>query len=876
MVAALCGGRYWVEEITMSTLKNLAFYNPSILKDEDFLASFVARREHANRLLSRLKEIKPGGLATHYLILGQRGMGKTSLLRWLALGIRDDKELSGRFIPLTFREEQYNVNSLHVLWLNCLDALGDWFEKNGFPDKAAALDKKISQLLKDDPVKDRDGLAALELFLSSCKSEGKQPLLLLDNLDLILSGIGKEQDWSFRRELQKPGGIVVIGASVAYLEANSDSKAAFYDFFQIILLEPLTRNELLSCLEYLAKQRGEAGKNVLKILSQESSRIHTLYDLTGGNPRTLALLCALLELNTADDVMGDLEHLLDQVTVLYKARVEDQAPQARVVLDALALNWDPSTAADLAKTTALETSAVSAQLDRLQKNGIIEKVSISTSVRTAYQVSERFFNIWYLMRHAPRRTRNRLRWLTEFLSLFYAPSQLETHARDLLDRQQCNGEYLLALGDAVNDDGLRCELYSQGCKKLGLNEEEWKIPMLKETNDQNHRVNDLMLTATNYCKEKKYIEAERIFRQAINIDSKNCKPWIGLGILFHYSASYSEAENAYRKAIELAPRYSMSWQALGLLLQDNKRYAEAEQTYRMAIELTPKSAHLWKSIGNVLEDLDRYTEAEEAYRKALEIEPKNAELWNKLGYLFNNLERFQEAETTLRKAVELDPENAGIWNDLGNMLNTLGRFSESEEAYRKSIELNPNDTRAWESLGNLFHDCLARFTDAEKAYSKALELDPELICVAGNLAYLLFRQQRNEEAEPYYQQAIAGLPPHGVALLSACRSIAFDNFGEAVKAFGQALDTNSPELFSNFHDDLLRVLEFFKAKGYGDRLLKWMDDGGYRDRFWPVYVAFDAYMHGEERLKDVNPEVRTAAKRIYEKLAIARSAQIQH
>ena len=36
------------------------------------------------------------------------------------------------------------------------------------------------------------------------------------------------------------------------------------------------------------------------------------------------------------------------------------------------------------------------------------------------------------------------------------------------------------------------------------------------------------------------------------------------------------------------------------------------------------------------------------------------------------------------------------------------------------------------------------------------------------------------------------------------------------------------------------------------------------DRYWPIRVAFDAYLHGEARLMDVNPEVRSAAKRIFD------------
>ena len=104
-----------------------------------------------------------------------------------------------------------------------------------------------------------------------------------------------------------------------------------------------------------------------------------------------------------------------------------------MVFDAVALTWNPITAAEVGAVSGLETATVSTQLDRLQKDGVLEKVDISTTSRTGFQVSERFFNIWYLMRHASRRQRSRLRWLTEFLRKFYSPQELADMARGLSD-----------------------------------------------------------------------------------------------------------------------------------------------------------------------------------------------------------------------------------------------------------------------------------------------------------------------------------------------------------------------------------------------------------------------------------------------------------
>jgi hypothetical protein len=433
----------------MGELLNLSVYNPSALKDEDFLRSFVARQVVANRLIDRLRDVRKDGLATHQLIMGQRGMGKTSMLRRLAIAASNDPGLKAVFVPLSFREEQYNVHSLPVFWSNCLDALADFYDRTKQPEKALELDAEIARI---DPT-DKD--AAHETFRRWIGSEGRRPLLLLDNIDLIFNGLKNDQ-WSLRKHFQAPGGIVVIGGSATYMEATADKEAAFYDFFQVTKLDKLSKEELIACLRSLALARGHDGVKVVELVDQEPARIRTIHDLTGGNPRTLTLLYILLENDTGGDVFTDLERLLDQVTVLYKARVEDLPPQARVVLDAVALAWNPVLASEVASATALEVTTVSSQLDRLQKEGVIEKVAVSKTTKSAFQICERFFNIWYLMRHGPRRQRTRLRWLTGFLKSFYSPDQLLQRAKLLVngseDVDADQGQMLIALSEAIDDE----------------------------------------------------------------------------------------------------------------------------------------------------------------------------------------------------------------------------------------------------------------------------------------------------------------------------------------------------------------------------------------------------------------------------------------
>ncbi|MBI5657338.1 MAG: tetratricopeptide repeat protein [Geobacter sp.] len=921
------------------------------------------------------------------------------MLRRLAMGVMNDPALSGVLIPLTFREEQYNVHNLHVFWCNCLDALADFLENSGQRDAAEQLDREIGNLHIDP-----DGSVACTLFKEWCAQQRKRPLLLVDNIDLIFTGLKEQHQWGLRRILQERGGVVVVGASAGLLEAATKVEAPFYDFFQVHQLEKLTHPELLSCLRRIALKRAKPGNKVLKVLDSDPARIQTLYDLTGGNPRTLVLLYLLLELDSEGDVMDDLERLLDQVTALYKARVEDLAPQTRVVLDAVALAWNPVTVAKVAAETGIETTSVSSQFDRLMKMGILEKVSLSTPAPTGYQLGERFFNIWYLMRNASRRMRNRLRWLTEFLRRLYTPQQLSILADDFIrrsrEKSRCSGVYGLALADALEDDTRRhgmnhhvtrlfqeqaaalCEqldklidrsdldqttLTMADAKKLVLSckrdwgsttaEEFWDvfggsplIPAKKKLalasdlqnldtekiesivklhslmNEELKRTiglpealgllynairegmlsgsSDLahaMAAAREYeCPElplvmicltdsdqlslspdiadQLFAAVQPILDQPDGRFNSNC--FYHWGRFLTYSAFPAEAKHALRKSIELDPKAASSWIGLGNLFQDKlNRYEEAEQAYLRAIELDPENSTPWNNLGNLLLDkLNRYEEAELAYRKAIELDPKDTLPWINLGILLNNkLNRPEEAEIAYRKAIELDPEVAVPWFNLGNLFqNILNRHEEAEQAYGKAIELDPEDGRPWNNLGGLLQDHLSRPEEAETAYRRAIELG-ETDMPKSNLAYLLLSQPaRGEDAEAAYAEAIELLPEHGRLLLAGYRAMTRDNFGEAMENLAEVLEENHPELFTEYLDDLLRLLRLARTRAHGERLMTFLRESGLAERHWPLSAAFDAYLHGEERLRDVNPEVRGAARRIFDWLESSPEAKPQH
>ena len=135
-------------------------YNPDLLLRDDLIRGFVARQPLLERLLEDLRRESGQGAPQHHLILGQRGTGKTTLLRRLAFAIEDDASLNAVWQPLIFPEEQYNIADLGVFWLNCVDALSDALDRHGDTTAADELDAAVERIPKQ-PAARRDAALAL-------------------------------------------------------------------------------------------------------------------------------------------------------------------------------------------------------------------------------------------------------------------------------------------------------------------------------------------------------------------------------------------------------------------------------------------------------------------------------------------------------------------------------------------------------------------------------------------------------------------------------------------------------------------------------------------------------------------------------------------
>lgn len=396
-------------------------YNPDRKARQELINEFVIRTRQFDYIYDDIRTGVMKYPEQHYLLLGQRGSGKTTLLTRLKYAVEDDRKLNRWLIPVTFNEEQYNIGSVGNIWEYIAEFLED---QHGF----TGLCKEM-QSYTDRP--DFEEMA-FDILIKCLDRYKKKLILFIDNIGDLLGKFSQLEIHRLREILQTRPHLRLIASSASVLDGILDYQQPLFEFFKMVQLKELSYDESVTLLRKLAQQHGETPK-IEKIIHEAPARIEILRSLSGGMPRTIALLFHIFADNAHGNAINDLEMVLDAITPLYKHRMDDLPAQQQRIVDAVARNWEAVSVRELAERLRLESKVISAQLRQLEKNQVIEKRATETK-NHLYLLKERFFNIWYLMRYGRKDDRQRVIWLVKFLEAWCDDAEIEKRITDYIQQ----------------------------------------------------------------------------------------------------------------------------------------------------------------------------------------------------------------------------------------------------------------------------------------------------------------------------------------------------------------------------------------------------------------------------------------------------------
>ncbi len=572
----------------MSRIDLPKIYNPANQPKKELIDNFVVRLEIFQDIFNDIKTSKMENPEQHYIIQGVRGQGKTTLLLRLAYEIQNDKELNKCLIPITFSEEQYSVRKLFKLWELTAEYLKNYKGFENIFDEMQKLDNDEDYEIK-----------CFQFLERSLKHKNKKLILFIDNIDAMFDKLSKKEHHRLREVLIESAELRIMGASSVSLEFHYDYGKPFYEFFRMPKLKGLTLEETKKLLLRLGKYYKR--ESVKKIVKEQEGRIESLRRITGGVIRTLVILFGIFVDDEDGNAFIDLENILEDVTPLYKHRMEKLSPQQQEIVDFIALSWDAVSTKEIAAKVKEKSKAVSSQLKILVKNNIIDQQGTTTK-NYLYRLSERFFNIWYLMRHGGKSEENKVKWLVEFIQEWCDEKTLELRAKKHLEAIQKGNIYekqALYMTEALSWTPIHRDFQDKLIKETRTYLESKKSDLVEYL----HRSDiELRQSAIDYFKKGKDI------KQAIgNVEKIKIKDAEDLNVLgqvhgFHFH-NKSKAEEYYLMAVKkehagamynLALLYQTEFKDfknaeamnnLALLYQTEFKYfKKAEKYYLMAIE----------------------------------------------------------------------------------------------------------------------------------------------------------------------------------------------------------------------------------------------------------------------------------------------------
>jgi 3-oxoacyl-[acyl-carrier-protein] synthase-1/3-oxoacyl-[acyl-carrier-protein] synthase II len=298
-----------------------------------------------------------------------------------------------------------------------------------------------------------------------------------------------------------------------------------------------------------------------------------------------------------------------------------------------------------------------------------------------------------------------------------------------------------------------------------------KISVLRITGGRSNGGTDPALIdqtriAYRLFKQRRYDEAEAIFRDVLAQEAANAYALVGLGDCCRKTKDFRQALALYEECLATAPdnRYAQFGRAD--CLHQQRRHRDAAAAWDTYLEHDPDNPLVLTRAADAHRKAGNLSRAKQLYETVLTIDEKNPYALTGMGFACSDDQDFSRAATYWQRLYDLNPDKADVrvLTCLGNSYRRLKRFRQAERYFRQALEQEQNNGYA---LFGLADCCRGRhhMDAAIEVWERLLAQEPANIAVLTRLGDAYRRCRREDLAEERYRQALQHSPNDAFALL---------------------------------------------------------------------------------------------------------------
>lgn len=731
-------------------------YSPGNLPGELLERLFVAREPLLRDMLDRIASSLTRGSQYFQLLVGPRGAGKTHLLALLRHRLLTEARFAEQRPKLCLaplNEEEWGVASYLDLLVRVLRAIAT---QEGDDSLRASIDDLHERHTR---APERSVAHAEDLLT---KHVGKRTLVVLcENLDEILRGIGDEGQKRWRASMQQRKHWNVVATTTALSDALQEHNSPFYNFFHIRQLDRLDLAAATALMRRKAEVDGKHDLAELLDTSMGRARLRAIHHLAGGNSRVYVILTEFLTKDSLDALWPAFLRTIDDLTPYYQNRIRQLAPAQRKIVECLCQAVHAIRVKDIAGRCLMSQQTAAKQLSELTRFGYVERSAHGRE--SFYELTEPLLRICIDVKD--NRTRH-LRTFVELMRHWFSVGELEDRLKwidgEQRDRRPVDRVHLeVALAEAKREgtsphlDHLDAE--ARLCEERGnffganelleklVGERGWSFDYVR------------MAHAQNAMGQKEMAEAT--LRRGLRKRTEDAPLREALARLLATVGRHDEA----LEVLDLKPRS----------LQDRVRIDAARSSILRAIHRVAEATRIDGAIvarrrgvsfahrSLALERLGRNSDSVAFLEQALALDPQNEFVRELLGWSLLVMGRWQEL-----LANEAEHSTASEWREYSEYrraraLEGLGRNQEAIAVLRGQVARDPESAAARVRLVELLIS-MHRFDDGLIEAREAQRVAPWNLDVIENFVMLLIAQGSHLEAIEILEAKVARAPGSGI------------------------------------------------------------------------------------------------------------------
>jgi tetratricopeptide (TPR) repeat protein len=232
-----------------------------------------------------------------------------------------------------------------------------------------------------------------------------------------------------------------------------------------------------------------------------------------------------------------------------------------------------------------------------------------------------------------------------------------------------------------------------------------------------------LLGAATVARNVTWHDPIALYSDPESVSPRFARPLLAVGVRLLEERRYDEAGRVFRRAIELDPGNPAPYVDLGNIALDHERWDEAEGWYRTALARARPDAQVQYNLGFALRRQGRREEAARAYEDALRLSPILTDARVELATLRDEAGDLAGALSGLDEAIRIDAGSALALENRALVRARLGRHAEALEDARRAERLSDGDAAALGVLAKV-HQAAGRTAEATAAAEAALRKDP--------------------------------------------------------------------------------------------------------------------------------------------------------